>query len=220
MMKLKSIYNPKRVYEGYFETFFIRPFFHQYADFHTAGNVEDALRTVVAWLIVTLGVAGILMGQIGLLGPDIGVTTIIAIGAIWCVLSIAPLAAAIARGAKGGATPRKPKLLGIDTLLGVSCILFFILGLLMMITTLNSGSLNPNAGYREEEDTVVVERDEVVEEPIFTYQDAAPAPVEVDSMQDLEEPDAVDPDESFDPSLAPAEEAIEAETESVNDTVS
>ena len=73
----------------------------------------------------------------------------------------------------------------------------------MMVTTLNSEVLNPNARYVPEGDTVKIDQDYVVEEPIFTYQDEAPAtPVEEkDSLDDITEPDLATPEESFDPTI-------------------
>ena len=209
-MKFKEIYNPKHVYEGFFETYFIRPFFHHYADFRSKESPDTCGKSLLAWLVVTLGIAGILMGQIGLIGPEAGTTISIVIGIIWIAFSLVPVIAVISRTANGSPSkPLQPRMLGVDTLLGVSCLLFFLLGLLMMVTTLNSGSLNPNAGMTDEPDTAVIEEEYIKEEPIFTYQDEAPAPVTNDSMSDMTEPDFVDPDESFDPSLeAPADEII------------
>lgn len=214
-MNLKEIYNPRKVYEGFFETYFIRPYFHHYADF--AGSdaerrtpaVMTFLKSLAAWAVATLGIAGILMGLVGLLGPEVGFSALYIVGGIWLALSVTPLLALISRTFVRHTEPEHPKskMLGIDTMLGVSCLLFFLFGLLMMVTTLNSGGLNPNANMTDEPDTVVAEEEYIKEEPIFTYQDPAPVDSGVDTMSDLTEPDAIDPDESFDPALAtPAED--------------
>lgn len=211
-MKLKEIYNPRHVYDGYFETFFIRPFFHHYADFKSRESAGSCLKSIIAWLIVTLGITGIMMGQIGLLGPETGFTAMTVVATIWGAFSLLPLITLIARTANG--SPDRPfstKILGVDSLLAVSCMLFFILGLLMMYTTLHSGNLNPNAGMTDEPDTSVFEEEYVKEEPIFTYQDETPPATEEsqDTLGDMTEPDLVTPEESFDPTLSPSDEIIE-----------
>lgn len=220
-MKFRDIYNPRHVYDGWFETYFIRPYFHHYADFRGRESRRSYGMSVLAWVFVTLGLSGILMGLVGLLGPEVGFAALTIAGGLWMVLSVVPLAALTVRAVHGAPEREaEPKLLGVDTLFGVSAVLFFLFGLLMMITTLNSGALNPNAGMTDEADTSAVELEEVTEEPIFTYQteeavDTAPAVVE-DSLSDMTEPDLVEPEESFDPSLVPPEGEIEA----VSDTTS
>lgn len=202
-MKFSEFTHPKAVYDGFFETYFIRPFVHHYADFSGRESGRALVRSLLAWLVITLGIAGILMGQVGLLGPEVGFATLWTIGGVWLAASVVPLLALFARAAHGAPEKeRKVRMLGVDTLLGVSSLLFFILGLLMMVTTLNSGVLNPNAGATDETDTANIEGEYVTEEAIFTYQDAAPAEVITDSMKDLDEPDAATPEESFDPTLA------------------
>lgn len=89
---------------------------------------------------------------------------------------------------------------------------FFICGTLMMTTTLHSETLHPNAGYVEEEETDSIYGERVIEEPIFTYQDQAPAPADTtvtDTLGIEEDPDLLAPDESYDPTI---------ETEAVTDT--
>lgn len=211
-MKFKEIYNPKHVYEGFFETYFIRPYFHHYADFRGKETPTACWRSLLAWVIVSMGVAGIMMGQVGLIGPEAGQTAAIAVCSLWAAASLVPLAALLTRAANGRPEgTHKPRLLGVDTLLGVSCLLFFVFGLLMMTTTLNSGSLNPNATATDEEDTATIEEEYVVEEPIFTYQDVAP-----DTSRHIEDTMAVDengeqlvtPEESFDPTIETPADAI------------
>lgn len=204
-MNLKQFTNPKYVYDGYFETYFIRPFFHLYANFKEKESGKSCLLSLLAWIIVSLGISGIMMGQIGLIGPEVGVKSTIIVCSVWAILSIIPIIALIARTAKGAPQLElKPRMLGVDTLLGVSCLLFFVFGLLMMITTFDSETLNPNATYIPEADTTQIEEDYVVEEPIFTYQDKTPAPAtaEKDTLDDIpEDPDLLPPDESFDPTI-------------------
>lgn len=214
-MKFREIYNPKHVYEGFFETYFIRPYFHHYADFSGKESMTSCWRSLLAWLIVSMGVAGIMMGQIGLIGPEAGKTAAVVVCSIWAAASVVPLLALVTRASHGGPQkPLRPKLLGVDTLLGVSCLLFFLLGLLMMTTTLNSGSLNPNATYTEEtEDSVAAEQETVVEEPIFTYQDKAPdTATHVEDTVSIGEngEELATPEESFDPTIeTPAEVIID-----------
>ena len=208
-MKLKEIYNPKHVYDGFFESYFIRPFFHHYADFRSPESAASCLRSILAWIIVSLGITGIMMGQVGLLGPETGFTALVAVAIVWGAFSLLPLIALVARTANGAPEkPLRPRMLGVDTLLGISCLLFFLLGLLMMTTTLHSGVLDPNAGMTDEPDTAVIEEQYIKEEPIFTYQDETPAVKEEtpDTLGDMTEPDLVTPEESFDPTLVPEEE--------------
>ena len=211
-MKLKEFYNPRHVYDGWFETYFIRPYFHHYADFRGRESGRSCVMSLLSWLVVTLGLSGILMGLVGLLGPEVGYSALAVVGCLWGAVSLVPLASMLARSFNGSPErdPR-PRLLGVDTLLGVSSLLFFVFGLLMMETTMNSGSLNPNAGMTDEEDTVVAEMEEVTEEPIFTYQDdveADTAMAAVDTLSDMTEPDLVEADESFDPTLKTPEEEV------------
>ena len=210
-MKFKDFYNPRHVYDGFFETYFIRPFFHHYADFKGKEAASSCLLSLLAWLVVTLGITGIMMGQVGLLGPEVGFTALVVVTVIWGVFSIVPVISLIARVSNGRPeSPLKTRLLGVDTLLAVSSLLFFLLGLLMMLTTLESGSLNPNAGATDEADTTVIHDEYVKEEPIFTYQDEAElSEAEADTLGDIDDPDIVAPEESFDPTLNTGDDLIE-----------
>lgn len=203
-MKFKEIYNPKHVYEGFFESYFIRPFVYLYFKFQGHESIGSCVRSLLAWLVITLGIVGIMMGQIGLIGPDGGIQLAKTVFWIWIILSICPMAALFSRTAQG--SPERPihaRMLGIDTLLGVSCLLFFVLGLLMMVTTLDSGELNPNARVVDEADTSSMDDEYISEEPIFTYQDeSAETPKEpVDTLTDMNEPDLMEAEESFDPTI-------------------
>lgn len=212
-MGFKNFLNPKKVYDGYFETYFIRPFIHHFADFKSAESMNDALKSLAAWLVITLGVAGILLGFIGLLGPEVGFDIIYTGGIIWLALSAFAIIALLVRTTHHrAATQIKTKMLGIDTLFGVSSLLFFVFGLLMMDTTLHSGDLRPNDGVVYEEDTVKLEPEYIKEEPIFTYQDEAPAMETTDSMTDLVEPDLTDQEESYDPTITGETEAATLDT--------
>lgn len=208
-MNIKKIYNPQRVYEGWYESYLIQPWFRRYADFRDGESGRDCALSLLAWAIATLGLAGLLMGLVGLLGPEVGFICMTVCGCAWIAYSLIPFAALLARTFNGkDAEPRRPRFLGIDTLLTIVCGLFFIFGLLMMITTLNSENLHPDAGYEEIEETAIQQTDTVVEEPIFTYQDTRPdTTAVVDTMSDLTDPDMVAPDESFDPTIATAPES-------------
>ena len=201
-MRFKSLYNPRHVYEGWFECYFIRPWVRQYADFEHGETIRDGFLSLLGWLIVTLGFAGLLMGLVGLLGPDVGFMALYIVGGIWLALSLLPLVALLSRMTKGKKGPgQHPKFLGIDILQTVAAALFFIFGLLMMLTTLNSEFLHPDPGTDDEPDTLLFE-DEVVEEPIFTYQDNSPSLEAPDSSETApEDPDLIPADESFDPTI-------------------
>ena len=67
------------------------------------------------------------------------------------------------------------------------------------LNALNSETLNPNAGYVEE-DSVKTEEDSVWEEPIFTYQDAAPT-VEEDTLRKETDSMTAITEDSFDPTI-------------------
>ena len=204
-MKVKKIYTSKKVYEGWFEAYFIKPWIMRYADFRDGESERDCRFSLLAWLIVTMGIAGLLMGLVGLLGPEVGFTSMIVVGAIWVAASIIPFIALLTRTFNGhAATPRKPRMLGVDIMLIVSSLLFFLFGMLMMITTLNSEILRPDPGTDEDEENTLP-TDTVIEEAVFTYQtpvidSAAPA---TDSLDISDDPYAESPDESFDPSLEP-----------------
>lgn len=204
-MNFKSIYDPKHVYEGFFETYFIRPFVHRYADFGGVERGKSTTYSLLAWLIITLGLIGLMLGLVGLLGPEVGFTTLYVGCGIWIAASIVPILALFSRSGgeeQPAADGKKRKLmLPIDMVLATISILFFLLGLLMMISTLNSEELTADPGTMEE-DTTTLEFDEVVEEPIFTYQDEVTETPAQDTLLDLEDPEAMTPDESFDPTLS------------------
>ena len=213
-MGIKDLYNPKTVYEDYIEAYLIRPFVHHYADFRGKEPTGVALKTFGVWIVVTMGLAGILTGLVGLLGPEVGFGAMWIVGGIWIAGSLTPLAAAAVRASHGRGEQWKdePRFLGIDALLTGICVLFFIFGILMMVTTLRSENLNPNENYDPETEAAIAERDSIWEEPIFTYQDATPAVVEDEEPQEAEEEELVSPEESFDPT-------IEAEDPVVSDTL-
>lgn len=213
-MNFKEFTNPSHVYDGYFDTYFIRPFVHHYANFRGQESAWSCALALTSWIVISLGIAGILMGLVGILGPDVGFSAIWLVGGLWVAASVVPILSLLTRASHGAPKDeRHPRFLGVDTLLLVSCILFFLFGLLMMLTTINSGSLDPNAGATTEEDTVSVQLEEVYEEPIFTYQDTREEePVaEPDSLSDMTEPDLVDQDESFDPTLVTPDEELGTE---------
>ncbi len=190
---------------GFFERYFITPFFRKYADFSGSESDRNALVSLAAWLIVTSGVAGVLLGFIGLMGPETGFVCLAVIGGLWIIGSLCPLAALAARAFRGSAEDKNLtiRFLGIDKFLSVTCILFLILGILMTVTTLNSGEINPyHRGQGDRNHNPLLEQDEVVEEPIFNYQTAEPAPVEEIEEPETDVPaDTITLDDSFDPSI-------------------
>lgn len=205
IMNIKRIYNTKKVYEGWFEAYFIKPWVEQYADFRSGESVHDMLCSLAGWLIVTMGVAGVLMGMVGLLGPDTGYVILTVGGILWCAASLVPMIALISRASNGNTpNPRHPRMLAVDIMQIAACVLFFIFGILMMITTLHSEVLRGDPGTDEPDESTKIQMDTVVEEAIFTYQNA---PVDTaqevaDTLEMPEDPDMVDPNESFDPTIA------------------
>lgn len=188
--------------EGFFERYFIIPFFRKYSDFSGSDSGRDASLSLLAWLTVTAGVAGLFVGLVGLLGPEVGFVASIVAGTVWLLGSLCPLAALAARAMRRSPETEdkgKPVFLGIDVILCVACFLFLVSGLLMMLTTLDSGELNGGPRFSTEKRTVVV--DSVVEEPIFTYQDNTPEEPVTDTLADLVDSDTVPLSESFDPTL-------------------
>lgn len=205
MKSIKRIYNPKHVYQGWFEAYFIRPWVRLYADFRSSETGRDFLYSLLAWVIISMGLAGLLMGLVGLLGPDVGFTALKIVGSIWGLLSLIPFIALLARtfNGQGDRTPQKARMLGIDILQIAACLLFFIFGLLMMTTTMHSEILHGDTGD-DEADTTKLEFDSVVEEPIFTYQDTHEVIVEDSSMieeEQTQDPDMISPEESYDPTI-------------------
>lgn len=205
-MRINQIYNPNRVREGWFECNFITPWFRRFVDFQGAGDGKSCALALLAWLIATAGVAGVLMGLVGLLGPDVGFIALYWIGGLWVAYSLIPLVALVSRTLSGRTDDEEPvtRMLPIDWMLTGCAMLFFLFGLLMMTTTLNSETLHAPTGTDGEEESSIP-RDTIVEEAIFTYQNpeidtSTPAS---DTMSDLNEPDIVAPDQVYDPTIEP-----------------
>ncbi len=203
---------------GFFDKYFISPFFRQARDFSGAESSRNAGYSALAWLIVTAGIVGALLGLVGLLGPDVGFISLAIIGGLWLCWSVLAFIAMITRMSHNSGNedqPEKPSLLGIDNLLSVVCVLFLVCGILMTVTTLNSGELDmtPRNGGDGSPNPILV-HDSIWEEPIFTYQDQTPKEPEKDTMQDLEEKDTVSLEESFDPEI-PTSDQIEIDTTAV-----
>lgn len=168
---------------GFYERYFITPFFRKFNDFKSAGAPGDRKRTLIAWLIATLGIGGLLIGLVGLLGPEVGFVTSEVLGAIWLAWSAYALCALFARTSKeSDDNPGEKKgyvLLNIDKLLAVVCVLFFLFGILMMATTLNSEDLNMQPrNIGDQEENPILNQDKVEEEPIFNYQEYGDLTVE------------------------------------------
>lgn len=163
-------------HRGFYERYFITPFFRKFYDFKSAETPLDRKRTLIAWLIATLGIGGVLIGLVGLLGPEVGFVTAEVIGAIWLAWSAFGICSLFARSAKGtednGADKKEYVLLNIDKLLSLICVLFFLFGILMMATTLNSEELNMKPRYPgSQEDNPILNQDKVEEVPIFSYEE-------------------------------------------------
>lgn len=193
---------------GFFERYFIGPFFRRATDFSGEQEARAACYSAVAWLVVTCGVAGTLLGLVGLLGPEVGFACVWTVGILWLcwsALGFVAMLTRLFRNPDRNAVVKVPRFLGIDRLLTAVCLLFLIFGLLMMITTLNSGELNMNPRKGDiRRPNPILEQDSIFEEPIFTYQDVAPEEPVTDTMPDLAEQDTVSLDESFDPEIATA----------------
>lgn len=190
---------------GFFERYFISPFFRRIRDFSGEQSKRAAGYSALAWLTATAGIIGALLGLVGLLGPDVGFVCLAAVGGAWLCWSAVGFAAMLARLSRHAVdsdSKETPAMLGIDKLLSAICVLFLICGILMTVTTLNSGELNmtPRNGG-DGSPNPILEQDSIWEEPIFTYQDETPKEPEMDTMTDLEEKDTVSLDESFDPEI-------------------
>lgn len=163
--------------KGYFERYFITPFFTGVFKPDRKINASDFKHSLWAWLIATVGIFGVLLGFVGLLGPEVGFLSLFIIGGIWLAWSGIGLYNLFKRKtAAQNSIPNepapKPTVLPIDKLLMTVCILFFVFGLLMMSTTLDSGELNlePKETERDQENPIL-NSDRIEEEAIFTYQD-------------------------------------------------
>lgn len=196
------------IHRGFYERYFISPFFYDFKMFSGKESKRDVLRTLAAWFVATLGIAGLLLGQVGLLGPEIGFATLYMLGGLWLVWSLLSICALLARYSKScsenshtGEEKTSVVMLGIDKLLSIVCVLFFVLGLLMMITTLNSGELNMSTGTGEyDEDNPILNTDKVQEEAIFNYLNYDETPVaEKDSETVVEDEDTTSVQEIYDP---------------------
>lgn len=205
--KIKNLVDPKNVYVGFFETFLIRPFLHRYADFRGSDSGRTCAFSLLAWLILTLGLVGALTGLVGLLGPEVGFTALYVVGALWLAFSIVPVLALIVRAGNHPLPGKRifnpePGMLPIDWILTGISVMFFVCGILMMSTTLHSEVLDPNAGYIPEMEETKFVDEEIVEEPIFTYQNPETTDTAFEDTLDLgDNSDAVDLDESFDPTI-------------------
>lgn len=196
------------IHRGFYERYFISPFFRDFKNFNGKESRRDVLRTFMAWGVATLGITGVLLGQVGLLGPEVGFATFYTLGGLWLAWSFLSICALLARYSKSGSEnghtgEEKPSvvMLGIDKLLSTVCVLFFVLGLLMMITTLNSGELNMSTGSGEyDEDNPILNRDKVQEEAIFNYLNYDETSVaEKDTATVVEDEDTASVAEIYDP---------------------
>ncbi len=193
-------------HRGFYERYFITPFFRDFKNYKDRVDLKDMLRTLRAWGVATLGLVGLLLGQVGLLGPEVGFSTLYIIGGIWLLWSAVGLCALFSRYFKSSGdreaydTPKPVAVLGIDKLLAVVCVLFFIFGILMMATTLNSGELNMSTGTGEyDEDNPILNSDKVEEEAIFNYMNYDETPPVTEDTVSVEEEDTVSLQEIFDP---------------------
>ena len=190
--------------QGYYERYFITPFFRKFSDFKGSISRRDLKFSIIAWCLATLGMAGLLIGLVGLLGPETGFVTCWVLGALWILWSIVPLLALFSRAGNSSAEPESDKphksaMLGIDKMLAVVCVLFFIFGLLMMTTTLNSEDLNPNRRKEVvDEENPILNQDKVVEEVIFNYKDYNIEDVPEEEPLDTVVMPEVDNNESYD----------------------
>lgn len=204
------------VREGFYEKYFIDPFIRHYADFKTGMSRRDATSSLLAWLVVTAGVFGLLTGLVGLLGADVAFPCLWVIGGLWIAGSTVPLCGLAARSARGSASneenPEKFRMLPVDVMLTVIFILFLILGIPMMTTTLRSENIYIDPNGKNYKSPTALPVDSVVEEAIFNYQqydiaDQEEAPDTLGSLSDLDtiigrEPAEPEPEPEHPDSLA------------------
>lgn len=188
--------------KGYYERYFITPFFREFRNTKGVLANKELTRTFVAWGIATLGIVGLLLGLVGLLGPEVGFVTLLVVGGLWLLWSLFCFVSVFVRCANAKRSgeevkPRPVAMLGIDKLLSAVCILFFVLGMLMMITTLNSGELNMTTGTgQSDEDNPILNSDKVEEEAIFNYMnydESAPEEEEIEVVDSTEAQEEFDP---------------------------
>ena len=207
----------ENIQEGFFERYFMNPLFRG-VDSKGRDRRGGLKYVLLAWLIVTLGIVGLLLGLVGLFGPEVGFICLSLYGVVWLIFS-GHRFVVLSRGAgnsgeKGDFEESvKPVWLLIDKLMVGVSILFLILGILMAVTTLYSGDMDISSkGSGEPSSKMGIERNEVEEEPIFTYQNEAPAvDLAEDEFVEFEEVDTVSLEESYDPSV-PVATSEEADT--------
>lgn len=184
------------VHKGFYEKYFIDPFIRQYSDFKGTTARRDALCSLLAWIILTAGITGILTGLVGLLGGEVAFPCLWIIGGIWILASLVPLAALAVRASRGRTEPlTEPEnasrtgysILGIDILLSVVCFLFLILGIPMMITTVRSETIEIDPSGISRLPASKLPEDSVYEEPIFNYQQTDISDEPLDTVASIEE---------------------------------
>lgn len=186
------------LHQGFYEKYFIDPFIRRFSDFKGTAGRRDALYSLLAWVIVTAGIVGILTGLVGILGGEVGFPCLWIIGGLWILASLIPLIALIQRAARGMAegiagteanNTTRPgyKMLTIDIILSVACVLFLIFGIPMMVTTVRSETLEIDPSGISKLPTSKIPTDSVYEEPIFNYQQTDISDEPLDTVASIEE---------------------------------
>ena len=186
------------LHQGFYEKYFIDPFIRRFSDFKGTAGRRDALFSLLAWAIVTAGIVGILTGLVGILGGEVGFPCLWIIGGLWILASLIPLIALIQRAARGMAegiagteanNTTRPgyKMLTIDIILSVACVLFLTFGIPMMVTTVRSETLEIDPSGISKLPTSKIPTDSVYEEPIFNYQQTDISDEPLDTVASIEE---------------------------------
>ncbi len=197
--------------QGFFEKYFIQPFYRDFRNKATSCPKSTLPLATTAWVIITLGIVGVLIGFIGLLGPETGSICVYVGLGLWLLFTIPAFIALIRRCCNGNEDNSNPvdkyydevrrAMLPIDWMLSGAAVLFFILGPLMMLSTLRGRNMDilprgAGDGYSQ-----FVDNDSIYEEPIFNYIGESDAS-DADTLGDISDLDTITLEESsFDPTI-------------------
>lgn len=205
--------------EGFFEKYFINPLIRDFKNKKEEFIPQQSMPFILtAWGLITIGLFGILIGQVGMLGPEVGFAMIYIIVPIWIIASILPLISVIKR-ARRDPEPKKlsaeeyyetikKTMLPLDWILSGAALLFFIFGPIMMESTLRGRNLDILPRGNGDSGVSLLDTDSVYEEPIFNFQVGENEGEQVDTLGSLEDLDTVSFKDSYDPYVEAAIDSI------------